>query len=218
MNQGYSASKDVEKLLKKENIYLENDKYYVVESIYDSENELIIYPGARVDATAYLPLANKISQTGLKTYIVKMPLKLAIFNSNAAKSIIEKNSDTKNYYLAGHSLGGAMAAKFAASNKKKLSGLILFAAYPGEDTTIKNLPVLSITASNDKIINREKLERRKENLPAETKYVVIDGGNHSQFGSYGLQNNDGKAVISRKEQFNFIKKEIDNFINNYNNQ
>lgn len=212
LSQGYSATKDAESLLEKENIYLENDKYYVVEPTYDSQNTLILYPGARVDASAYLPLADKISKTGLKIYIVKMPLKLAIFNSNAAQSIIEKNPDTKNYYLGGHSLGGAMATSFAASNEDKLSGLILFAAYPGEDTTINELPVLSITASNDQIINKDKLEKRKENLPAETEYVVIEGGNHSQFGSYGFQNKDGEATISREEQFNIIKEEIDDFI------
>ena len=211
LSQGYSATKDAESLLEKENIYLENDKYYIVEPTYDSQNALIIYPGARVDASAYLPLAEKTSETGLKTYIVKMPLKLAIFNTDAALEIIE-SKDEKNYYLAGHSLGGAMAASFAAKNKDKLSGLILFAAYPGEDTNIKNLSVLSITASNDQIINKEKFEKRKENLPDDTIYISIEGGNHSQFGSYGFQNKDGKAAISREEQFKIIKEEIDKFI------
>ena len=211
LSQGYSATKEAEEYLNRDNIYLENGNYVIENTELKTKSALIIYPGARVDAAAYLPLAEKISQTGLKIYITKMPLKLAIFDSNAAQKIIE-NNENKNYYLAGHSLGGAMAASFAANNKDNLSGLILFAAYPGEDTVIKNLPVLSITATNDQIINKEKFEKRKGNLPDDTKYISIEGGNHSQFGSYGFQNKDGKATISREKQFEIIKEEINKFI------
>jgi len=211
LSKGYNATNDAQSLLKKENIYLEKNKYYVVESDDYSKNTLIIYPGARVDASAYLPLAEEISKTGLKTLIIKMPFKLAIFDKNAAQSIIENGNN--NYYLAGHSLGGAMAASFAANNENMLSGLILLAAYPGEDTNIKNIPVLSITASNDQIINKEKFKKRKENLPVNTVYKIIKGGNHSQFGSYGLQDKDGKASISREKQFEIIKNEIKKFTN-----
>jgi hypothetical protein len=37
-------------------------------------------------------------------------------------------------------------------------------------------------------------------LPADTTYVVIDGGDHAQFGWYGPQAGDNPAEISRDDQ------------------
>jgi hypothetical protein len=38
-------------------------------------------------------------------------------------------------------------------------------------------------------------------LPADARFVAIEGGNHSQFGSYGLQAGDNEAAISPEEQW-----------------
>jgi hypothetical protein len=37
-------------------------------------------------------------------------------------------------------------------------------------------------------------------LPPDATIVVIEGGNHAQFGYYGIQTGDGKATISREDQ------------------
>jgi hypothetical protein len=37
-------------------------------------------------------------------------------------------------------------------------------------------------------------------LPVDTQYVVIQGGNHAQFGDYGVQPGDQEATITRLEQ------------------
>jgi hypothetical protein len=37
-------------------------------------------------------------------------------------------------------------------------------------------------------------------VAADTQHVRIDGGNHSQFGSYGFQPGDWPATISRDDQ------------------
>jgi hypothetical protein len=37
-------------------------------------------------------------------------------------------------------------------------------------------------------------------LPDGTEFVVIEGGNHSQFGNYGLQPGDNPATITWQEQ------------------
>ena len=42
--------------------------------------------------------------------------------------------------------------------------------------------------------------------------VVIQGGNHANFGNYGHQKGDAKATISRKSQQNQTIKAIDQFI------
>jgi hypothetical protein len=41
---------------------------------------------------------------------------------------------------------------------------------------------------------------RQRLLPKATRWIEIQGGNHSQFGHYGHQLSDGNATISREAQ------------------
>lgn len=87
---------------------------------------MIFYPGAKVEAEAYLPLLDKIrDDTHITCILVDMPFHLAIFDTNAAKDIISEFPDIQNWYMAGHSMGGAMASQFASKNEKEIKGLIL---------------------------------------------------------------------------------------------
>ena len=45
--------------------------------------------------------------------------------------------------------------------------------------------------------------------------VVIEGGNHAQFGDYGIQFNDGVAKISKEEQLDITIREILKFLKKY---
>ena len=60
--------------------------------------------------------------------------------------------------------------------------------------------VLSLYGSEDRVLNREKLEAGREFMPVDYTEICIDGGNHAWFGNYGEQDGDGKASISREEQ------------------
>ena len=57
-----------------------------------------------------------------------------------------------------------------------------------------------IYVSEDGVLNREKYEADRANLPQDTTETVIDGGCHAGFGSYGAQNGDGTPTISAEEQ------------------
>ena len=46
----------------------------------------------------------------------------------------------------------------------------------------------------------DKLEKSGTLLPSNTAWVKIAGGNHGQFGWYGLQPGDGQATIGRAAQ------------------
>ena len=63
-----------------------------------------------------------------------------------------------------------------------------------------DLEVLSIYGSEDKVINREKYDENKSNLPSDIFEVVLNGGCHAYFGMYGAQEGDGKPVLSNEEQ------------------
>ena len=161
---------------------------------------LIIYPGAKVEPESYAPLANKIAEAGYEVIITPMPLNFAIFDSNAADEVISQFPNIKNWAIAGHSLGGVMAAKYASENDN-ISGVIFYASYPqGDELKNSNVEVTSIYGSNDGVANLEKIADSKNLLPASTTFVEIPGGNHAQFGSYGEQSGDNPPEISADEQ------------------
>jgi hypothetical protein len=59
--------------------------------------------------------------------------------------------------------------------------------------------VLSLYGTRD-MAGVQKFEESRAMLPEGTQYVVIEGGNHAQFGDYGEQPGDNPALISRAEQ------------------
>jgi hypothetical protein len=64
--------------------------------------------------------------------------------------------------------------------------------------------VTSISASLDAFSTPDKIDASRPILPGDTSWVVIEGGNHSQFGWYGLQPGDNPAAITREDQMNQI--------------
>jgi hypothetical protein len=62
------------------------------------------------------------------------------------------------------------------------------------------LPVAKILGSRDCVAEVQKSEANRHLLPASTRWMVIDGANHSQFGWYGFQPGDCWATIDRARQ------------------
>lgn len=50
------------------------------------------------------------------------------------------------------------------------------------------------------MLNHEKYEADRTNLPQDTTETIFDGGCHAGFGSYGAQKGDGTPTISAEEQ------------------
>ena len=162
----------------------------------------VIYPGGRVDYRAYAPQAHAIAAQGYLVVVVPMPLNLAVFNPNAALTVIKEYPEIKVWALGGHSLGGAMAANFAYAHPGAVQGLALWASYPAESNNLSqgDITVLSISGTLDGLSTPAKIEASRTLLPIHTTWVIIKGGNHAQFGWYGPQNGDNPATISRAEQ------------------
>lgn len=161
---------------------------------------LIFYPGGKVEHTAYAPLLRACAEQGFLCALVRMPGNLAVLDANAADGLQEKHPEITTWYIAGHSLGGAMAANYAAAHSDEYSGLILLAAYSTKDLTQAPLRILSVYGSEDGVMNRESYQKNWTNLPADTMEVILEGGCHAQFGSYGSQDGDGTPTISGEEQ------------------
>lgn len=169
----------------------------------DKGSALIFYPGGKVEAESYAPLLRRISQEGITCVLVRMPFNLAVFDVNAADRVYETLPEIRNWYIGGHSLGGAMASSYAGKNKDLIKGVVLLGAYPaGSD----DVPALTVYGSEDKVLDRTKLAG-VENI------VEIMGGNHAYFGNYGEQDGDGTASITREEQQENTAEAVVEFIN-----
>lgn len=160
----------------------------------------IFYPGGKVEHTAYIPLMESLASKGILCVLVEMPFRLAVLDMDAAKGIQKQYPEIENWYIGGHSLGGSMAASYLSKCEEIYKGLILLGSYSTADLSEMNLQVLSIYGSEDGVLNREKYEENKVHLPEGFEEVVIDGGCHAYFGTYGAQDGDGIPDITNEEQ------------------
>lgn len=216
LNQYYPASEEaVQWVEAREDIsFYEEDKAYIIAPEKQSTSGIVFYPGAKVEETAYLPLMGQLAKQGYYCVCVKMPFRMAVFGINRARDEMESHPEISEWYLMGHSLGGAMAASYAGKGGKQPKGLILLAAYAVDDLTAADLQVLTIYGSNDRILNRDKMEENAVNLPDGYMELIIKGGNHAWFGNYGEQKGDGDAQITREQQQAQTVAAITDFIEN----
>lgn len=158
---------------------------------------LIIYPGGRVDYRSYAPLAHRIAKEGYLVVLVPMPLNLAVLGVNKAGAVVAAFPTVRYWAIGGHSLGGAMAASYLYNHPAQLQGLVLWASYPARNNplTAQDIEVVSVYGTLDGLATREKIEASRPLLPATTQWVAVQGGNHAQFGSYGVQPGDNSASI-----------------------
>jgi pimeloyl-ACP methyl ester carboxylesterase len=118
------------------------------------------------------------------------------------KALVDGERDVKAWVVGGHSLGGAVAALFARDHPGRLSGLLLCGTTHPRDFDLSKLdrPVTKVYATNDGVADVEQTRRNGKLLPARTRWISVEGGNHAQFGWYGPQSGDKPATISREQQ------------------
>jgi hypothetical protein len=169
----------------------------------EPQTGLIFYPGGRVDYRSYSPELDQIAAQGNLVVLVPMPLSMAAFSPDEAAKVIPAFPQIQHWAIGGHSLGGAMAARYAYLHPDQIEGLVLWASYPAGDNSLASstVKVVSIYGINDHVASQAKRDAYKNLLPADTRWVAIEGGNHAQFGSYGLQPGDGTATIPPQEQW-----------------
>lgn len=187
----YYRTEDVAlEVLAQDNGISQRDNLTILSPTAPTETAIIFYPGAKVEAEAYLPLLDQIRQTGVTCILVHMPFNMAIFDANAAEEVIAQFPEFQHWYVAGHSMGGAMASKFASDHPDQVDGLILMGAY-----IYGNYPdekALTIYGSLNQSV--------EDHIDYTENIVEIEGGNHAQFGNYGPQKGDLPATISAEEQ------------------
>ena len=166
---------------------------------------LVYYQGANVAPESFAYAGRKIAEAGIQVFLVKMPFSLAIFDIGTAYAYPEQYPEIEYWVLSGFSLGGSSAAFALANKESRYEALILYASYTDAKHSLRDkaVKVLSISGSNDGLATPSDIEEGKTLLPTDTQYLIIPGGNHTQFALYGegkLQKGDNKATLSAMEQ------------------
>ncbi|MCF0135734.1 MAG: hypothetical protein HUJ69_04865 [Lachnospiraceae bacterium] len=184
--------------------YLVSDNTVAVESgifsiLFDGPGEdsvLIFYGTTDVEAAAYAPLLHDLAAGGLDCIVVRMPIRdPRIFNKAAAIKMLEYQYHT--WYVGGHGIGAEEAGEYASEHPEDIDGLICLAGFPTEDLSEAPFKGLLIYGSADGVFEPGNYRDKAPFLCAEK---VIQGGNYSQFGCFGLYDGDGAASIDEEAQ------------------
>jgi Alpha/beta hydrolase family len=167
----------------------------------DTKLLLVFYPGGFVRPQAYEWLGHALPNQGVETVIPEMPVDLAVLGIDRADALIDHYAQGRPVVLAGHSLGGAMAASYAAKHPDRLRGLLLMGAYPANDTSLASasFKALSLLAERDNVAKPDAVRGGLARLPQGSELVLVPGAVHAFFGRYGPQAGDGVPTVARAD-------------------
>jgi len=164
----------------------------------------IFYPGGEVDPRGYAEPLREIAAAGYLAVIVPMPFGLAVLAPGRAADVIEAFPQIKSWAIGGHSLGGAMAARFVYRNPSVMDGLLLWDAYPAEsdDLVGREIPTRLVHRSDKFGRMPDYYRKYLLLLPLRMDSVGITGASHINFGRFYLVDRfrDNVATIPLDEQ------------------
>ena len=176
----------------------------------DNPNQagLIFFPGGLVAAEAYGPMARRLAEQGHAVSIVRLPFRTAptaAYQEMAFETARNTMAASpRRWIIGGHSRGGMLATRFVHAHSRPGRGLALVGTTHPREIDLSALPscvpVIKVSASRDGVARESESARFRQNLPPHTRFVSIEGGNHTQFGYYRYQLLDRRASISRETQ------------------
>lgn len=179
--------------------YNETSSYYYFPAT-TAQATLVMYTGGFVDVMSYGYLAQALQNESIDVYLLKIPLNFALLGIQAPERIRSTLEEDMPFYVMGHSLGGVAAAEYVHSKGDVIDGLIMLASYPAQDLSDVAIDYLSIVGSLDTVLNQAAYDEAKPYWPSDAQELVIEGGNHAQFGHYGEQQGDTPATIDTVTQ------------------
>ncbi len=206
-------------------VEVSDDEWFVISPTgVEARAGLIIYPGAHSAVRGYVKVMTRLAEAGYLVVATRMPLGYAFLAPNRAKDVFEAYPTIEHWFLAGHSLGGAMAGRYAALHGDRLAGLAFWDAYPPEANSLADsqVPTMLLYRATLDGEPEQKFNEKKHLFPSSTDWVPIRGGDHGQFGDnvggmfkeFGMfirgmdekewEATQWKASISRDEQQSII--------------
>ena len=200
-----------------ESLPVEQGNGYLAFGDPNAQVGLVFYPGAKVEYSAYAPLMRDLAERGYFAVVAQMPFNFAFFDINAADRVRATFPNVKTWWVGGHSLGGSMAAQYAANHADDpaLDGVLMLAAYSASDLSQTDLGIVCVYGSNDQVLDRGKLKKNSALLPSGELTLELAGGNHANFGTYGSQRGDGQAQMDPEEQRSRTADAFDNYVSEH---
>ena len=161
---------------------------------------LILYPGAHVDYRSYAAVAREIALHGYQVTVVRMPANLAVFGISRADQVISAYPAIQRWAIGGHSLGGMVAARYAAEHPREILGVVFWAAFPLADLSRSDLAGASTYGTKDMGLELQAVQVSLPFLPPGTTVEPIQGGGHTGFGDYQTMFGGSSADISPELQ------------------
>ncbi len=218
-------------------VFLNEDGMVFLPKDQDYKAAIVFYPGGKVEYTAYSSLMYKLCAKGYVCFLARMPENIAWLGVNRVDKVMPEEAVVQkltgiemDWYMAGHSLGGTAASKYlselykdtdtedgieagsAPGGQGKFKGIIFCGSYPSYDLKDKPIRMLSIYGAEDGVLNMAAYSGSKTLWPEDSTEYVIDGGIHSYFGCYGIQDGDGTPSVSNEEQLDITADVIDEWI------
>jgi Alpha/beta hydrolase family len=191
-------------------------QYIDIEPVGTATTLFIFYPGGLVRPQAYEWLGVALAPLGVRTVIPVFTADLAVTAPNRATQLLEKLGTYERVVIGGHSLGGAMAARYALNNAGTLDGLVLMGAFSaeGDNLSVFELPTLVLAAEHDGLATLDEVKAGLVRLPRDATLEIIEGSVHSFFGRYGPQRGDGLPTVSRTQAEADIIQTLSTFFEN----
>jgi len=173
-----------------------------------ANSALVFICGGGIAPQAYAPLLRPLAESGYAVFVVGLPYRFAPLARHKeevlvrVRRLIAAHAEVSHWVVAGHSLGGALAARLAQADHGLHASFVLIGTTHPKDDDLSALaaPFTKVYASSDGVAPVDRVMATRSLLPPQTRWLEIKGGNHSQFGHYGHQLLDGKASISRDSQ------------------
>ncbi|MEX2531465.1 MAG: alpha/beta fold hydrolase [Gemmatimonadota bacterium] len=168
---------------------------------------LVFFPGALVDPRAYAPLARSVAEAGYHVLLIELPSRGAFGGAESRElririaAALASVPEQRAVVVGGHSRGAVVASAISAQ-EPRLAGLVLIGTSHPRDVDLSSLdiPVTKVVGTRDGLASPAEVEQNASLLPAQTRWVWVEGGNHSQFGWYGFQPMDRRPRIPAAEQ------------------
>lgn len=158
---------------------------------------LLFMPGAKVEAKAYAPLMRAVAQGGVDCFVVSPPANIAFLGEGQLEDCLAANH-YEHWVLGGHSLGGVVASSYVASHPERADGLVLLASYAPQPID-ERIRVCSIYGTEDGVLDLNKASGFNIS-PKGSAVLVLEGGNHADYGNYGPQKGDHPGTLGAQRQ------------------
>jgi hypothetical protein len=130
---------------------------------------LLFFPGSLVEPAAYAPLARAVAEQGYTVLLAELPRRGAFGGANdgeimtRARMAMKGEAKVTSWVIAGHSLGGAVAARLVKEDTTSVAGLVLVGTtHPREfSLTERTLPVVKIVGTCDGLAGVKKCEQTR---------------------------------------------------------